>query len=150
MKTVSLFIVMMMCIGLNGTAFAENSTMSIKKHTYVGVDSCAGCHEKQYKIWKKTAHAAAYDALNAKQKDNPDCIRCHTTDGRKSLPGVQCEACHGPGSDYSDMDTMKNFNEVWNAGLNRNAADTCVNCHNKKSPTFNGFDFKTFWMQIMH
>lgn len=119
-------------------------------HKYVGVEACRMCHENQYKMWESSAHAKAYDALKAKEKTNPQCLPCHTTDGTSAFPNVQCEACHGPGSDYSDMDTMKNFNKVWGAGLNRHAADTCVNCHSKKSPTFKGFDFKTYWMEIMH
>lgn len=119
-------------------------------HTYVGIEPCKMCHEKQYKVWETSAHAKAYDALNAKEKTDPQCLSCHTTDGTGTFPNVQCEACHGPGSDYSDMDTMKNFKKVWDAGLNRHAGDTCVNCHNKKSPTFKGFDFKAYWMQIMH
>lgn len=119
-------------------------------HTYVGIEPCKLCHEKQYKVWEASAHAKAFDVLDAQEKTDPKCLSCHTTNGTAAYPHVQCEACHGPGSDYSDMDTMKNFKKVWDAGLNRHAADTCVHCHNKKSPTFRGFDFKTDWMKIMH
>ena len=118
--------------------------------TYVGVEACKMCHENQYKVWEASAHAKAYDVLPAKEKTNPQCLSCHTTGGTAAFPNVQCEACHGPGSAYSDMDTMKNFKKVWDAGLNRHAAQTCVQCHNKTSPTFRGFDFKTYWMEIMH
>ncbi len=150
MKKISAFLVIMICIGLNNITLAADNSKPLKKYTYVGVDTCAACHEKQYKIWKNSAHSMAYDVLDAKQKNNPDCIKCHTTGDSKALPGVQCEACHGPGSGYADMDTMKNFKNVWHAGLIRPNADTCLECHNKKSPTFNGFDFKEYWIQIMH
>jgi hypothetical protein len=120
------------------------------QHTYVGVEACKMCHEKQYRIWEASAHARAFAILDANQKTNPKCLSCHTTNGTALLPNVQCEACHGPGSDYVDMDTMKNFKKVWAAGLNRNVSDTCVKCHNKSSPTFKGFDFKAYWMEIMH
>ncbi len=119
-------------------------------HTYVGVEACKLCHEKQYDIWKASAHAKAYADLKAGEQTNPRCLSCHTTGASAAFPGVQCEACHGPGSAYSDMDTMKNFRTVWDAGLNRHAAATCVNCHNERSSTFRGFDFKTSWMEIMH
>ncbi|MCB1125309.1 MAG: cytochrome C554, partial [Verrucomicrobiae bacterium] len=48
---------------------------------------------------------------------SPQCLECHTTghgqpgtDFLESFDprdGVQCEACHGPGSDYSPEQTMK-------------------------------------------
>ncbi len=117
---------------------------------YVGVEACTMCHEKQYDIWKASAHAKAFADLKAGEQTNPRCLSCHTTGASAAFPGVQCEACHGPGSAYSDMDTMKNFRTVWDAGLNRHAAQTCITCHNDRSPTFRGFDFKTFWMEIMH
>ncbi len=118
--------------------------------TYVGVEACALCHEKQYSIWKTSAHAKAYLDLGAGAQKDPRCLSCHTTGGTAAFPNVQCEACHGPGSEYSDMETMKNFRKVWDAGLNRQAAGTCVNCHNENSPTYRGFDFKASWMEIMH
>ncbi|MGB9735679.1 MAG: multiheme c-type cytochrome [bacterium] len=119
-------------------------------HTYVGVDSCKMCHENQYKVWASSAHAKAYNSLNETGKKNIKCLSCHTTNGTAKFPDVQCEACHGPGSDYSDMDTMKNFKKVWDAGLNRHASATCLNCHNEKCQRFQGFDFKVYWMEIMH
>ena len=92
---------------------------------YVGEKSCKKCHLKQHRGWKKMAHAKAWEQLPAKyhdpaQKDDEgrSCISCHVTgfgkgdldgfvDAEKSahLMGVQCEACHGPGSKHIEANT---------------------------------------------
>ena len=65
--------------------------------------------------------------------------------------GVQCEACHGPGSLYKSAKIMskkkyKTDREAQHklaleAGLIIPTEETCVGCHNKKSPFFKAFDF---------
>ena len=142
--------VLVITVMLSWSLITSVSGTMAAPRTYLGVEACRMCHENQYKIWEASAHARAYDALPGDEKTNSQCLSCHTTGGTAAFPNVQCEACHGPGSDYSDMDTMKNFRKVWDAGLNRHAAQTCVQCHNKTSPTFRGFDFKTYWIEIMH
>jgi len=75
-----------------------------------GTHACKDCHPAATAQWSATRHARAYDTLEkgARQFDL-DCVGCHVTgwrqpggacnvasvEGRK---GVQCEACHGPGS----------------------------------------------------
>jgi len=75
-----------------------------------GTHACKDCHPAAAAQWSATRHATAYDTLEkgARQFDL-DCVACHVTgwrqpggacnvaavEGRK---GVQCEACHGPGS----------------------------------------------------
>jgi nitrate/TMAO reductase-like tetraheme cytochrome c subunit len=77
--------------------------------SYVGVESCAGCHTSEKAFWDKTAHAGAYPTLASESKEyNLDCVSCHVTGyGRpggstvthvEKLKNVQCEVCHGPGS----------------------------------------------------
>ncbi len=86
----------------------------------------------------------------------PRCLKCHTTgygrpggypekvtEENRALAakreGVQCEACHGPGSLYvpffRDKDNEKyRRSEVRKLGLSLPDRGTCIACHNKDSP----------------
>lgn len=133
---------------------------------YVGVKKCKACHIKQFKSWKETSMANSFENLKpgvkaeAKSKAGLDpekdytadagCLKCHTTGygspgGFKSieetpnLAGVQCESCHGAGSQYSQiMKTNKQYKlaEVKAAGLIVPSEDEkgCIACHGKDSP----------------
>ena len=79
---------------------------------YAGVKTCKKCHFKDFKTWKDTNHAKAFDNLPDKYKGDPACLGCHTTGhGQKGgfesaaatadLGGVQCEMCHGPGAEHA-------------------------------------------------
>lgn len=151
------------------------------KHSYVGVQTCGMCHKSdkqgnQLKIWEGSLHAKAYDALKtdaankiAKDKgfDKPavevaECLKCHASGydvdakflGAKFnvSDGVQCETCHGPGSDYKTMKVMKDKQEAIKNGLviYDNPKELCVKCHNSESPTFKEFDFEKSWDKIKH
>ncbi len=119
---------------------------------YVGARKCKVCHLDIYKSWEKTKHAWAFSALNDKELEKPRCLACHTTGfGRggyggksavASLGGVQCEACHGPGSLYSRSSVMRKPELGLQMGLVRVDSTTCVTCHNSESPTFKGFAFQ--------
>ncbi len=160
-------------------AFSSN----IMAQKYVGVKKCAMCHKSkkigaQYKIWKKTKHAKAYETLKTekadkismkkdgkKAVDNPNCLKCHVTAygvdksllGKKFKMenGVQCETCHGPGSKYKKKKIMKNHAKAVANGLveYKTKADIekkCKTCHNEKSPSYKGFDFEKRWKEIAH
>jgi hypothetical protein len=133
---------------------------------YIGAKKCKACHMKQYKSWKKTKMATSFENLKpgvkaeAKKKagldpdkdytNDPDCLRCHTTGygkpgGFKSieetpkLANVQCEACHGPGSEFKKiMKKNKKFKleEVKAAGLIIPSENEqgCLECHGGDSP----------------
>jgi len=133
---------------------------------YVGVKKCKMCHIKQYKSWKKTKMAKSFENLkpgvkaelkkkagldpNKDYTHDPNCLKCHTTGygkpgGFKSieetpkLAGVQCEACHGPGSEYRKiMKKNKHYKlaEVKAAGLVLPSEDEagCLKCHGGDSP----------------
>jgi len=105
---------------------------------YLGAEACAKCHPAAEATWEKMRHAAAWEGLPAKFR-GPDakdeagraCVSCHVTgygdeaqggfvDDVRSphLLGVQCEACHGPGS------------------LHREAAERVVTDPGRKEKTF--------------
>lgn len=98
--------------------------------TYVGTKRCMMCHISHYDAWSENRMSQAYEILKpgvraeAKQKADFDpaedyteseyCLSCHVTgydepggftsiEETPDMAGVQCEACHGPGSIYSEM-----------------------------------------------
>ncbi len=118
---------------------------------YVGVETCAGCHQKEHEIWSTTRHAHAMATLEKKseQFDN-ECIRCHVVGyqrgGFQSLyttpqfANVQCEECHGPGREHAA-----------NPGKGYGFMATpigCMQCH--KVPNDPDFDFAVYWPKIKH
>ncbi len=133
---------------------------------------------QQFPKWKASAHARAFTDLAkpaakaiAKKKGIADpqksqeCLDCHVTaQGKteaekaattfKPEDGVSCEACHGPGGDYWKMATMKDLYakklDPAKVGLVVPTEATCTQCHNSKSPTFKGFDYKTYSAKIAH
>jgi len=147
-------------------------------NTYLGVKSCAGlCHKSekqgnQLGIWEKTGHAQAYTTLTtakandiAKAKglatpaaESPECLQCHTLRGDVKVDakdGVQCEICHGAGSEYKSVSVMKDKAKAIAAGMTeyKNTAaieKQCRSCHNEKSPTFKEFNFEERWAKIRH
>jgi Cytochrome c554 and c-prime len=150
-------------------------------HKYVGVTMCSMCHKtekqgNQYGVWKASKHAEAYTVLEsakaneiAKSKgltkpaaESPECLKCHTTaygvdasllmKSFNPKDGVQCETCHGPGSDYKSFTIMKDHDKAVAAGLIevKNDPKLCEGCHNSESPTFKGFNYKEQWEKIKH
>jgi len=86
-----------------------------KTSSYVGSAACRSCHEKEFGIWSRSAHARSVDSLRAKDKEgDAKCVSCHVTgygrpggfpEGAKvgsheDLARVGCESCHGPGGDH--------------------------------------------------
>ncbi len=124
---------------------------SAAKAAYIGNAKCKACHIKAYKAWKKTAHAKAFASLKEAEAKDAKCLECHTTGFGKGgyavgkdtlLIHVGCEACHGPGSLYKATEVMKDKAKAKEAGLVIPDAKFCESCHNKKSPTFKGFNFE--------
>jgi nitrate/TMAO reductase-like tetraheme cytochrome c subunit len=109
---------------------------------YLGQKFCRACHnisdDNRYHLWLNSKHAKAYEALEGAEKANPECLGCHTTGygevisdkaTRKDLRGVQCEACHGPGSQYKSMKVMKDPKLAREAGLWEVTREICLRCH---------------------
>ena len=135
---------------------------------YVGAKKCKSCHIKQYKSWEQTHMAQSFEVLKpgirpeekkkagldpaADYSTDPECLPCHTTgygrpggfeslEATPALVGVQCEACHGPGSEYLAKDKMSLQNKEYKradlvaTGLVIPNGDTCTStCHNERSP----------------
>ncbi len=153
-------------------------------HKYVGVQRCKMCHSNenrgnQFKIWIHSNHSKAFETLKTQKanrlakkmgiKKNAskanECLKCHVTafGVKKELitkifnkeNGIQCETCHGAGSDYSLITVMTNKNKAVAAGLHiygskEKIKTLCQTCHNKQSPNFKKFDFEKMWDKIKH
>ena len=150
-------------------------------HTYIGVIPCGMCHKSekqgnQLSIWENSLHSKAYQTLKTEKADKiakekgfdtkavetENCLKCHAVGynldasmlGKKFKveDGVQCEACHGPGSDYKKKKIMKDRDKAVANGLllYDNPKDLCITCHNSDGPTFVDFDFEEAWEQIKH
>jgi hypothetical protein len=128
---------------------------------YKGVKKCKTCHLNIYKTWNKTKHADAFNKLNEQEKKDPKCIECHTTNNDVNMPGIHCEACHGPGGKFTDPKIMNKKKYKENPELQRKLAieaglviapneENCKKCHNERSPHYQGFDFKKRYEEIKH
>ena len=133
---------------------------------YVGAAKCKMCHKAEYEAWKGSPHAGAYETLEAADREKEECVTCHVTGhGQPAaasavLEGVQCEACHGPGSLYKspkimskskykeDPDGMHQMS--LDAGLLVPNEKTCRGCHNEKSADFKGFNYEEALAKIKH
>jgi hypothetical protein len=164
------------------SAFTNDIGKTAGDFKYIGVDKCAGmCHKgdakgKQLEIWQESKHAGAFKTLTTPEADKiakdkgfttaaaetPACVKCHTfgrdvTDAEldatfDKTQGVQCETCHGPGSEYKKITVMKDQAQAIANGLlvHSDKAAFCATCHNADSPTFKGFNFDEMWAKIQH
>ena len=123
--------------------------------TYVGGKSCKKCHMKQHRTWRKMKHAKAwavlkpeYQKMDAKDDDGRSCVSCHVTgwgeadrggfkdpETSKHLLGVQCEQCHGPGSNHikAAKKVLDEKRKTFNKGEKTfiyNTVENCSKCHN--------------------
>ena len=72
----------------------------------VGTAACKMCHKVQFASWSETAHG-------------------------KRTPPLDCESCHGPGSEYKSISTMKDPAKAKAAGLVLPGAPFCATCHKR-------------------
>lgn len=124
--------------------------------TYVGSASCRECHQDQFVRWQDTPHAKAFDRLVGGQRNDPSCVRCHSTGLERSwagrptpgagdplTTGVQCEACHGPGERHVGAKTDRDFRQTI-IGLGEKCEECvirqiCTTCHDRDNDP--EFDF---------
>ncbi len=109
------------------------------KHEYVGAKKCKICHKKDgiYPSWAKSRHAIAWDSLST-EKQQDEKLKFYYTTGTTAkgelLTGVQCEVCHGPGSNYKKKTIMQDRKLSVANGLIIPDETTCKKCHHDKAP----------------
>jgi hypothetical protein len=126
----------------------QNAKQSVDH--FVGSEVCQRCHMPEYAQWLKTDHSKAWQTLVDQKKDaTPECVTCHvvgykqaggfqTGDDAPKLGNVQCESCHGMGTQHEAMPTQPQ--KVTEA--------TCRTCHNATSSPV--FDFAVYEPHILH
>jgi nitrate/TMAO reductase-like tetraheme cytochrome c subunit len=110
---------------------------------YISAAKCKMCHKLQYESWEGLAHAKAFDRLKPEEQAKEECLGCHATNKSAEMPGVQCEACHGPGSEYKGMKVMKDRDASIAAGLVIPTEATCKGCHEGAPHDQKPFDYAT-------
>ena len=144
--------------------FLGSSNLTAQDFEYVGSKKCKMCHNKdakgaQYKQWAESKHAKAMESLKGDEKNDPTCLKCHSTVGHvdadlvatlKVEEGVSCESCHGPGSKYFPNSVMKSREKSLAKGLIMPTEEVCTACHNDESPHFKGFNFEEYLKKIAH
>nr|MCU0256105.1 cytochrome c family protein [Vicinamibacterales bacterium] len=157
---------------------------AVKQPVYVGARACAQCHEghaagNQYSLWLQTAHAKAWaslatpeskvmarlSGLTEEPERAPICLGCHATaadsekwerdPGFRLEDGVQCEKCHGPGSEYMDEKVMRDPEAARRAGLRRFTKRDCAVCHYVKGSHVSvhrkpALDVDAAWAALAH
>jgi len=155
-----------------------------RQPVYVGAKVCGQCHEgtamgDQLTRWLHSRHAKAYMSLakpEAKQiakwsgipmepQESAMCLGCHATASQAEpwerdetfsiRGGVQCEMCHGPGSEYMAEDVMMDREAAMSAGLKMPTKEDCLNCHAEKGSHRivlgpRTFDLDKAWQSIAH
>jgi hypothetical protein len=108
----------------------------------------------QFSLWLHSKHSQAWAALSKPEakkiaqlsgiREEPQesftCLGCHSSGAQAEAwqkdetfrveDGVQCESCHGPGSEYIAEEVMKNREAAMKAGLRMPNEQTCTGgCH---------------------
>lgn len=161
-------LVALAAVALGQTAGAEHAYVGAKKCKGCHLKEFTSWSEtkmaKSFELLKPgvSAEAKTKAKLDPKKDYSTDgkCLPCHTTGYGKpggfvdvattpDLVGVQCEVCHGPGGTYLEKQYMSLQNkeykkaELVKVGLvGKISKDTCVGCHNSKSPFFKDFNFE--------
>lgn len=160
-----------------------NPVSEAAQFKYIGAEKCAGsCHKgdakgRQYEIWQESNHSKAYFTLKTPKADSialsrgyttpavetPQCLKCHVL-GKEIDPaeleptfditqGIQCETCHGPGSEYKKLSIMKDREKAKENGMivyENNIDEFCRKCHNSESPSTKVYNFEEYWAKIQH
>jgi hypothetical protein len=120
---------------------------------FVGSESCRSCHQSEYDKWHETKHAQAYATLEKHgYQYDPECVVCHVVgldyesgfvSERRTpeLKNVDCENCHGPGSEH-----VKNPIQAKTKGPKA----TCLDCHTPEHSGEYAGNEKVFRQKIIH
>ncbi len=123
-----------------------------KEPVYIGARVCGSCHSgeengRQFSRWQLSKHAQAYAVLSKPEakpiadlsgiieepQESSMCLGCHATGAEAEEwlkdetfhveDGVQCEKCHGPGSEHADDVTL---------AVKIPTEKDCMVCHQEK------------------
>lgn len=135
------------------TQFVSRDPLTGKlRERYIGMETCARCHDRTASDFMVSPHFRTFARMTESGNErNAKCLPCHTTGYKRfsgydpesdekggiNLRGVQCEACHGPGTKHTRDGKYK-----------ERARKVCRECHDaRQSPHF---DFQTFWAKVGH
>jgi DmsE family decaheme c-type cytochrome len=107
-----------LCLGTRGEAAAP----AIPGATFVGSETCKGCHEDQFKKLDATLHSRVLGER-----------------GRTALQQQACESCHGPGSKHLEDQTNPAYSVRFGPKSGHSVADrnaVCLQCHQKGKRAF--------------
>jgi len=128
------------------------SSITGASSTFVTSSACGQCHVDQYMKWANSAHAHATDPLPPRATEfEATCLDCHATGINLKtnadklelarFQNVQCEQCHGPGSNHVAK-PGKGYGRI------TSMQSLCAGCHTiETSP---GFDLQTAWAKVKH
>lgn len=166
------------------TSLLASYGIVVKDPIFIGAQECGSCHDDpatgaQFSKWRLSAHANAYAALERPESkeivrlsgltEEPtksrQCLGCHATaseteDWEKAedfnlKDGLQCETCHGAGSEYSPEEIMLDPKKAMMHGLKMPTKDDCLLCHRAKGShdavlNTKPFDVEKAWRTIAH
>jgi YVTN family beta-propeller protein len=144
-------------LSLSSIAHAQTD----RRPVYVGVEVCASCHDtepmgRQATKWLSTKHAHAFESLLKPEArriarisgvpieptQSPLCLGCHATganaeesekdDTFQMRAGVQCEKCHGPGSEHVAFHSGDPLAVGVKAAMTHYETSDCLKCHADK------------------
>ena len=144
---------------------------------YVGSQVCGECHSvtsknHEYGEWRYSKHAQAYAILSTDEakrlaaeqgitepQKSETCLNCHTTGAGASpdgfsetfdpAQGVQCESCHGPGSDHVSEMLQHDSLAAVKTQLPPGDKTICQGCHTENIHG-NRFEFAKYLAEIDH
>ncbi len=167
-----------------GILFGSISGQNAPEPVYVGAKACAECHSGksmgyQHSKWLMSGHSTAYAVLakpgsktiaelsgvTQEPQKAAMCLGCHATGAEaeewekdenfRIEDGVQCEKCHGPGSEYMPEEVMKDPEAAMAAGLKMPIINDCMICHVEKGShvavhKLPALDLSEAWVRIAH
>ncbi len=158
------------------TSAQAYETSVFQKPVYIGARACAKCHSgksmgHQFSRWLISKHAGSWASLAKPESkiiaqesgilQDPQeaaiCLGCHApaalTEAWERDPafqiqdGIQCEDCHGPGSDYATKKIMQDRKQAMMHGLKMADDDFCMSCHLEKGSHTSVLGKATFDLQ---
>ncbi len=107
--------------------------------------TCGNCHTDVQAEWAQTKHASAWADMQASGHAGSSCFKCHSTNGatnagadtagffgvsadaQRFYQDVQCEACHGPGSNH--VSAPGQTQPIPTVQVLADHSDGCAACH---------------------